>query len=216
MRNPWVCAAACLINFLGDKGYQAAQSLFPEKAAEITIIKKMIEGNINSPQASSCGRLFDAVAAILGICKVNTYDGQAAIELGETVNKEWVGVGGMSPIYPYTITGDVIDPALMFEAILKDLQAGVPVRSIIFRFHYTVAAMVVEGAERARNKKGINSVVLSGGCWHNKYFFEITRQLLLIKGFNVHYHRIVPPGDGGISLGQAMVGYTLWKKLEEG
>ncbi|MFZ5643462.1 MAG: carbamoyltransferase HypF [Bacillota bacterium] len=227
VKNPWVCAVSCLIAFLGDTGYETARSLFPDKTTEIKIIKKMIEENINSPPASSCGRLFDAVAAILGVCKVNTYDGQAAIELGETINKErghtsstelGSGVGGMSPIeepelrpYPFTIIHDIIDPALMFEAILMDLQSGIPVLEIARRFHDTVAAMAVEGAEKARKVKGINIVVLSGGCWHNKYLSETARRLLQRKGFEVYYHRVVPPGDGGISLGQAMVGYTRWK-----
>jgi len=247
VKNPWVCAAATLIHFLGDSGYQSARSLFPDKSPEIATIKKMMKENINCPPASSCGRLFDSVAAMLGICMVNTYDGQAAIELGDMVNKEWghtisgkgthlyrkpgsgvggmspigngSGVGGMSPIgeglainpYRYTINGDVIDPACMFEAILKDLQSGIPVSAIARRFHDTVAAMAVEGAVKARKEKVINSVVLSGGCWHNKYLFETTLQLLQSKGFDVHYHRLVPPGDGGISLGQAVVGYKRWK-----
>jgi len=214
VKNPWVCAVACLIAFLEDKGYQAARTLFPDKKAEIKIIKRMIEENINSPRASSCGRLFDAVAAILGICKVNTYDGQAAIELGEAVAKErgHTSFRGMSPApYPFVITGDIIHPALMFEAIFKDLQSGIQVGTIARRFHDTVAAMAVEGAERARKIKGINIVVLSGGCWHNKYLLATTRRLLQKKGFDVRYHRIVPPGDGGISLGQAVVGYARWK-----
>ena len=211
VKNPWVCAAACLINFLGDSGYMSARYLFPDKTSEIKIIKRMIEKNINSPMATSCGRLFDAVAAILGICKVNTYDGQAAIELGEIVLSSEPGDKPVFP-YPFIIMGDIINPAGMFEAILKDLQSGIPAHAIARRFHDTVADMVVEGAEKARKEKGIGSVVLSGGCWHNKYLFEITRQLLQRRGFDVHYHRLVPPGDGGISLGQAVVGYKRWKK----
>jgi hydrogenase maturation protein HypF len=216
VKNPWICAVSCLITFLGDAGYQAALSIFPDKAAEIKIINKMIEKKINSPQASSCGRLFDAVAALLDICKVNTYDGQAAIELGETVSD------GMSPIsdeipkppfkpYSFTMMHDIINPAPVFESILTDMQAGIPAGEIARRFHDTVAAMAVEGAEQARKIKAITSVVLSGGCFHNKYLHMTTRRLLQKNGFTVHYHRVVPPGDGGISLGQAMVGYARWK-----
>jgi len=215
VKNPWVCAVSCLITFLGDTGYKAARSLFPDQVTEIKIIKKMIEGKINSPLASSCGRLFDAVAAILGICKVNTYDGQAAIELGGTVSlyKERGSKPDLMP-YPFSIIRDIIYPAPMFEAILKDLQSGVPAWAIARRFHDTVATMAVEGAEMARIEKGLNIVALSGGCWHNSYLFETTRQLLQRKQFYVYFHRMVPPGDGGISLGQAMVGYTRWKNNE--
>jgi hydrogenase maturation protein HypF len=225
VRNPWVGAVACLITWLGDAGRQAARSLFPDKGAEIKTIEKMIAQSINSPPASSCGRLFDAVSAILGICRVNTYDGQAAIELGEAVNKEWghtsanghgSGDGGMSPMakdwaYPFEMKGDIIQPGQMFGALLKDLQSGIPVGAIARRFHATVAAMALEGAEKARRERGLNRVVLSGGCWHNKYLLEIARQLLRSKGFGVHCHRLVPPGDGGIALGQAVVGYARWK-----
>lgn len=214
VKNPWVCAAACLIEFLEGSGYQAARALFPDKQAEIKIIKKMIEKNINSPRASSCGRLFDAVAAILGICRVNTYDGQAAIELGEMIKETGhtgQGMGIHLYPYPYTITGDVISPALMLEAILKDLQSGVQLGTIARRFHDTVAAMAAEGAERAGKAKGITIVVLSGGCWHNKYLLSTTRSLLQERGFEVRHHRLVPPGDGGIALGQAMVGYMRYK-----
>ncbi len=217
IKNPWVCAVSCLITFLGDAGYEAAQSLFPNQTAEIKIINKMIKGQINCPPASSCGRLFDAVAAILGICRVNTYDGQAAIELGETVfssqeramfpTYEEMAELDLRP-YAFSIIDDIINPAPMFGAILKDLQSGIPVREIARRYHDTVVAMAVEGAEKARKEKRINMVVLSGGCWHNNYLFARTRQLLQSKGFDVHYHRLVPPGDGGISLGQAMVGFA--------
>lgn len=218
IRNPWVSAVSSLITFLGDAGYDSALSIFPEKAAEIGIIKKMLEENINCPPASSCGRLFDAVAALLGICRVNTYDGQAAIELGEAVLAGISpGNGEMAPLQPYSfgIMNDILTPAPMFESILKDMKDGVPVGKIARRFHDTVAAMAAGGAEQARQLKGINSVVLSGGCCHNKYLLVTTRRLLQKNGFDVHYHRVVPPGDGGISLGQAMIGFKKWGKFSQ-
>lgn len=209
VQNPWICAVGCLIHYLGETGSKAALNLFPEHAAEIKVLAQMMAKKINSPLASSCGRLFDAVSAILGICSVNCYDGQAAIELGEKV---FAAKGEYISPYPFSINQDVINPGAMLEAILSDLQAGVSVPIIACRFHATMAAMLVAGAEIASDRTGIKDVVLSGGCWHNSYLFTITRYSLQHRGFKVHYHRLVPPGDGGISLGQAMVGYMRWRK----
>lgn len=213
VKNPWIAAVSCLITFLGDPGYRRALSVFPDKAGQIKVIKKMMEENINCPPASSCGRLFDAVAALLDVCLVNTYDGQAAIELGECVPAATARANGQTPSinpYPFRITGDAIDPAPVLEAIIKDQQAGVPAGEIARRFHDSVAGMALGGAEKARKLKAISSVVLSGGCCHNQYLLETIRRLLQKNSFNVYCHRVVPPGDGGISLGQAMIGHKIW------
>lgn len=220
VKNPWLTAVSYLVTFLGEQGQMAAGRLFPERAGELKIVEKMVDSGVNSPPASSCGRLFDAVSAILGVCRENTYEGQAAIELGELVpwfpsEKDTSFIKVKLNPYPFVIKGKAISPAAMLAEILDNLNRGMPPALVARRFHDTVAAMVVEAAGRVRERTGLNRVVLSGGCWHNRYLLGVAREVLRGKGFEVFYHRLVPPGDGGISLGQALVGYRRWKFSKE-
>ena len=151
------------------------------------------------------GRLFDAVSAICGICLRATYEGQAAIELemladsGEVGEYEW-------PFFPNPDeTPLAIDPAPVIRAVARDVQAGVDVSTIAARFHNTVARMVAEVCNKLREQTGLNEVALSGGVWQNVLLLERTLNLLQKSGFTVYTHRLVPPNDGGLSLGQAAI-----------
>ena len=122
IREPWRNAAAMLISLHGEKGLELAKAIFTEKALEIEILKRMIEKNINTVQAGTCGRLFDAVSAICGVTKVSSYDGEAAIQLAELVDEHII----YKP-YPFNLLErDIltIDFSTMIEEIALDVLAG--------------------------------------------------------------------------------------------
>lgn len=202
VRNPWITAVAYLVTTLGDKGAAVTEVLFPRRQKEIAIISKMMRSNVNTPLASSCGRFFDAVSALLGVCTVNTYDGQAAIELGEMVPVHYKSI---LEAYPYQLEDGVIKIGSVLEGIVCDIKKKIDAGVIARRFHDTVVGMVIDAAEFVRGKSGLNKVVLSGGCWYNRYMLTAVCEILSNKGFEVYLHSQVPTGDGGLSLGQAMI-----------
>jgi hydrogenase maturation protein HypF len=183
----------------------------------------MVDRGINTVQTSSCGRLFDAVAALLGLREEITYEAQAAIELeGVAVDEPYE----LRPEHAYEIDlvgGDWAqhEPILMstrplWSAILEDLRSGVSKAAISARFHAGVAFGFVKAATRARGATGIAQVVLSGGCMHNRRLVRLLRQGLEAEGFEVFQHRRVSPGDGGLSYGQAAVGAATLSRRSEG
>lgn len=202
VRNPWMTAVAYLVATQGARGCAVAQVLYPQRQKEITVIYKMIQSKVNTPSASSCGRLFDAVSALLGVCTVNTYDGQAAIELGEMVPVHYQGI---LEAYPYQLEDGVIKIGSVLEGIVCDIKKKISASVIAKRFHDTVVGMVISSAELVREKSGLNKVALSGGCWYNRYMLTAVCEILSNKGFEVYFHSQVPTGDGGLSLGQAMI-----------
>lgn len=208
IRQPWRTAVAYLLTFLGDEGKQAARENF--KGKNLDVIERMIERGFNSPLSSGCGRLFDAVSAILGICLENTYEGQAAIELGEMVleNPE----GDALQTYPYEIKEGIIMPGKMLAEIIKDKASCTPVEIISTRFHKTLAKIILETVQEVSLITGLKKVALSGGTWQNPYLFRSVRNLLVTNGFQLLYHRQVPANDGGLALGQVMIAHWRWLK----
>lgn len=169
----------------------------------LSIIEKMIDKNINSPLTSSCGRLFDAVSSLIGIRDKISYEGQAAMEM------ESLCVSGIKERYKFTICKEgeefIIDPQGIFVDIIKDLKGGVDNKVMATKFHNTVAEFTLNLCDKIRENSGINKIALSGGVFQNKYLTEKVVSLLEDKGFKVYTQRKVPPNDGGISLGQAVV-----------
>ncbi|MEW5953872.1 MAG: carbamoyltransferase HypF [Bacillota bacterium] len=206
VQSPWITAVAWLAARLGESGLALATKIFPGRETEVDLLGKMVSRGINSPLASSCGRLFDAAAALLGICLENTYDGQAATELGELAPAEFNLVGDT---YPWEPAGDVIRTGAMLAALMDDLKGCCPKPLIARKFHDTVIDMVVTAARRVRETRGASRVVLSGGSWHNLYLLQGVLAVLEDNGFEVYQHRLVPPGDGGLALGQAVV--AMWR-----
>jgi hydrogenase maturation protein HypF len=208
IRQPWRTAVAYLLTFLGEEGKKYARMVFQGK--NLDVIEKMVVSGFNSPLSSGCGRLFDAVSALLGICLENTYEGQAAVELGEAV-PEQADDNDFQP-YPYEIKEGIILPGKMLAAIINERMAGAPVPSISARFHRTLVSMAGEAVERVSAATGIKKVALSGGTWKNLYLFLSNKMFLNDRGFKVLYHRQVPANDGGIALGQAMIAHWRWRK----
>ncbi|TEB12047.1 carbamoyltransferase HypF [Pelotomaculum propionicicum] len=208
IRQPWRTAVSYLHTFLGGAGKQAAREIFKDK--ELPLIEKMIEKGFNAPLSSGCGRLFDAVSAILGICLENHYEGQAAVELGEIV---LAGAEGdlLSP-YPYAIKEGIINPGEMLAEIIKDRSDHTPVEIIATRFHKTLVKIIFEAVREISRRTGLKKVALSGGTWQNPYLFQSVKNLLAANGYQPLYHRQVPANDGGIALGQVMIAHWRWLK----
>ncbi len=168
-----------------------------------TLLIQMIEKSLNSPLTSSCGRLFDAVAALLGIRSEVHYEGQAALELEMAIRGD-----GFSA-YPYRLREEedqlIFDPAPTVRAIVEDLRNHVPPGVISGGFHQTLATVMVEVCSVLRAKTGLDRVVLSGGVFQNRFLTETVVPLLEVAGFRPVTHSLVPPNDGGLALGQAVV-----------
>jgi hydrogenase maturation protein HypF len=148
------------------------------------------------------GRLFDAVASLVGIRHRVEYEAQAAVELEALVDPSAAGV------YPVEITGDdpaVMDPVPLVQGVVADLVAGTPIPTIAARFHRSLTIALVEVCRRVHTATGLSRIVLSGGVFQNVTFLDAARQALTTAGFEVFRHRVVPPNDGGIALGQAVV-----------
>lgn len=169
---------------------------------EQRILQRQIERSINTPLTSSMGRLFDAVSSLLGICQTTTYEGQAAIELEAIVDPDESG------LYPLSETDTGIDPAPLLAQIIADLRAGIPPARIAARFHNSVAQMIADVCQRLASETGITDVALSGGVFQNTTLLEKTVPLLEAAGLTVYTHRQVPPNDGGLALGQAVIAFV--------
>lgn len=204
-REPLRMAIAYLYDYYGAELFeQSIPCLEGISGMERNLFLRMLAKGINTPLTSSCGRLFDAVAALIGLRNRNSYEGQAAIELEALAE-----MGGATWAYPYAICsgadGFVVDFRLMIGAILQDLAAGEARESMARRFHDTLAAVAVDVCEKIRGECGAQRVVLSGGVFQNKLLTERVNDLLVAQEFQVFTHRLAPPNDGGLALGQAAV-----------
>ena len=161
-------------------------------AAELAVLDGMLRDGLNVTRTSSAGRLFDAVASLLGVCQKMSHEGQAAMRL-----EALAGQTAADP-YPFGWAGDVLDWAPMVEAMLRLRE---PVAVAAARFHETLAEMMVAVAKRARLK----DVCLSGGCFQNRRLLAGAVGRLEAEGFRVWRHREIPPNDAGICLGQLAV-----------
>ena len=170
------------------------------------IIADMIAKGVNSPLSSSCGRLFDAVAAALGVCRDRaSYEGEAAIELEALVDD---GVAAVGNGYPFAVRPGavrVLDPAPLWPVLLADLRAGIAPGSIAARFHRGLAIAVADLAASLARARGVGTIALSGGVFQNRTLLEQVATDLRRRGLDVLQHRQVPANDGGLALGQVAV-----------
>jgi len=173
-----------------------AREGFPEATARL--LGQMLTKGINSPITTSAGRLFDAVAAILGIRSVCSFEGQAAMMVEFQVDEEEQGH------YPVNLQGSdplVFDWEPLFREIIRERDQGTPLPVICARFHNTLVEAILEVAQ----KVGVRRVVLSGGVFQNRYLTEHAFRRLEGAGFRPYIHQRVPPNDGGIALGQIAI-----------
>jgi hydrogenase maturation protein HypF len=167
--------------------------------AERSALQAMLSAQLNSPPTSSMGRLFDAASALLGVRQVATYEGQAAIELEALADPYEAGA------YPFDIHPQVFDPAPVWQGMLSDLRAGVSRPVIAARFHNSLVELSAELCAAVRSTTSVNTVVLSGGVWQNRFLLERSLRRLAAQGFQTLAHRRVPTNDGGLALGQALI-----------
>ena len=218
-REPRRPAIGLLFEMFGEAAFEKTH-LPPFQdipAVELSALKGMLRRKLNSPESSSMGRLFDAVASLIGLRQQMRYEGQAAMELefaldGIATEEAYqlpiadcrLPIEKMPPADTSRIGGRksamVLDWSPTIEAIVSDVQNGVAGGRISAKFHNALAEAVVAVAKRV----GEQRVVLSGGCFQNRYLTERTVRRLQTEGFQPYWHQRVPPNDGGIALGQVI------------
>lgn len=209
IRNPARTALAYLwkADLPWAENFPAVQALStPEKDA----LKFQLSNQINTVNTSSMGRLFDVVAAIIGLRLKANYEAQAAIELEAIAESE------ESNFYPFAYEQNEaeeieIDPTPLINLVLSDFLASTPLSSISARFHNSIVEMVKHVAMTMRNLENLNLIALSGGVWQNAYLLDRTVQALRTENFVVLLHNQLPPNDAGVALGQAMVAHHTFK-----
>lgn len=202
IRKPYRLAIGYLYSLFGDIPKLSFLDNVSEE--EIKIIKEQIEKGINTPLTSSIGRLFDAISSILNICSEATYEGQPAIELEMAIEDT-----DSEEYYNFEIENDndtfIIKVKPLFEEILDDISK-VPNSYISVKFHNTVARIILDLSTLIREETKINTVALSGGCFQNRALLKKSIVFLKEERFRVYIHSNVPCNDGGLSLGQAIIG----------
>jgi hydrogenase maturation protein HypF len=217
IKEPRRTAIGVLYEIFGDALF-AQSDLIPLRSfspAELQVLRQVLARTVNSPPTSSAGRLFDAVAAISGVCQRNSFEGQAAMELEFAITE-----GAEGDVYPFALdlrqgesgAADLIiaDWAPMILALLGDLKRGVPVGTVSARFHRTLAEIIVAVAQRV----ALERVALSGGCFQNKFLTERAVRRLEAAGFRPYWHQRIPPNDGGIAVGQIVAALRSLRKGE--
>ena len=206
IREPRRTALGLLYNYFGDEIFEWMWPLKPLKtfsSKECEILRSMLEKKLNTPLTSSVGRLFDAVAAILGLSQISDFEGQAAMKLefaiaGFKTNETYHFLINESDNLKWDIPLRLVNLKPMLTELLSDIHHSKPIPLISAKFHNTLVEMILTVSRIS----GEDRVVLSGGCFQNKYLTELTIARLLKEGFKPFWHKHVPPNDGGISLGQ--------------
>ncbi|MBW4635629.1 MAG: carbamoyltransferase HypF [Iphinoe sp. HA4291-MV1] len=213
MREPWRNTYAQLISAFSwedlKQKYRNLEILEFLEQKPLKLLNQLVEKEINVPLTSSVGRLFDAVAAAIGICREEcSYEGQAAIEmeaLADTIflnHKEYLNYH-----FKFVVSDNIyhIDSHPMWQALLNDLQQHTPQVVLAAKFHTSLANTIVEMVDNLRQKNDIHQVVLTGGVFQNCILLKQVTEHLQALGINVLTHSLVPPNDGGLSLGQAII-----------
>ncbi len=211
IREPWRMAMSYLYQALGEEAFTCGHpvtSLLPD--ADRPLFAQMLRRGINSPHSSSCGRLFDAVGALLNIRHRVSYDGQGAIELEALAEGAQEDLPPSDEEYSYRLLYPDSAPFQVdFCPLIRELMAHtadrIPPATTALRFHRTVAAAATEACRRIAAESGLNHVILSGGVFQNRLLTEMIYTALTNGGLTVHTQRVVPPNDGGIALGQAAI-----------
>lgn len=203
-KKPYRMGLIYLETAMHEKGADMADlTLTGLTRAEKDIMLGQMRADYHQTFTSSCGRLFDAVAAVLGLCGINQYEGQAAAELEACADRYEKGHYG----FGLTKAKDVwlMSAFPMISELTADIKRGRPRGTIAQKFHLTLAEMFTAALVKVRDETGLNRVVISGGVFHNQILLAALIALLNQHEFMVYHHRQVPPGDGGISLGQAII-----------
>ncbi len=227
IKEPRRVALGLLYELFGDEIF-AMEELAPVRAfsaQELALLQNMLTKSLNAPLTSSAGRLFDAVAAIVGLRQQTQFEGQAAMELefaldgietdeaypfrifdfgsqnnGRAQTSQESAIRNPKFEIPNSKSTIAVDWAQMIQKILDDVRSAIPVGLVSAKFHNTLVDAIIAVAQRV----GEERVVLSGGCFQNKYLTERAIHRLRSEGFRPYWHQRLPPNDGGIALGQAV------------
>ena len=192
-REGWRSAASLIFDVRGEQGNPGMGALSPGKPRlDEAKVRYMLERGINVVPTTSVGRLFDAVASITGVAQQNRFEGQAAMLLENEI-------GPLRTEEAYPLASGDWGPLIL--AVMADKRAGIAISLIAARFHNALVNWIVEVATQA----GPKQIVLSGGVFQNRYLTERAAAVLESRGFEVYTHQRVPPNDGGIALGQAVM-----------
>ncbi len=220
IREPWRNTYAHLVESIGWKAFAERYPTLPLfkhlSGKPLAILESMLTNGVNTPLASSCGRLFDAVSAAIGICPDSAlFEGQGAMEL-EALADEWLASSEVEgPGYRFAISpsGEPllprIDPTPMWHALLDDLHAEVPAGGIAARFHKGLAGALYEMTasilSEMEPETPITTIALSGGCFQNSLLLASLLELLESEGLRCLTHSRLPSNDGGLALGQGVI-----------
>ena len=211
IKNPWQMAMGYLYQVFGDRVFERKLPIFNAVGEmELKNVLRLIERGTNSPVTTSCGRLFDAVAAMSGLRFFVNYEGQAAVEFEQSIDVVtndrysfyFVESGGR-----YLIKWDE-----MIKQVVFDVESGVGIGMISAKFHNGLAEVVSKVVGEIAEDKGFEKVVLSGGVFMNIFLLDALTDKLKEKGLQIYTHSRVPANDGGIALGQLVAGDAMLKE----
>ncbi len=219
VREPRRSALGLLYELWGDGLWSRGQEFLRTRfiGSEVRVLRRMLERGFQCPRTSSVGRLFDAVASLLGLRQLCSFEGQAAMEvefqMPSSDSDRSSGDPQPGSFYPFSYsppTGKqpelrnswLVDWGPAIEDLLRDITEGLPVTQIVSKFHRALCEAMVRMAEESGERR----VMLSGGCFQNRHLTEEGVRRLRREGFQVYWHQRVPPNDGGLALGQALAG----------
>ncbi len=179
-------------------------------AAGLHVLRQQIPRGVGCVPTSSMGRLFDAVASLLGVCQQVSYEGQAAIELEHLARRS--ARSGRPAELDFAVTGGLLDPAPLVAGLVEGLRAGATPADLAAGFHQAVIRATVRAARYCADSAGIQTIGLTGGVFANRILLHGLRESLAQSGYEVLTHRIVPCNDGGLALGQATIAAAQWAR----
>jgi len=203
--NPWRMALSYLYKYFGNDFISLDIPFLNQIENEnLDLLIMSIDKGINAPLTSSSGRLFDSVSALLGLCTKASFHAEAPMRLEAIINPE------VRDTYPFHAKA-YISFREMFHEIIRDIKEQKPDWYISTKFHNTIISIIFATADKIRKETGIRKVVLSGGTFQNRYLLEESENTLGMNGFEVFANQRVPSNDGGIALGQLLIGATQLK-----
>jgi hydrogenase maturation protein HypF len=206
IKEPWRMGVSFLFHSFGEQFIERKIPFLLNLGQDkIITITQMIKKNINTFLTSSLGRLFDSLTAIVNQKNFVSYEGQAAVEFENLIYNSKQNYNNNS-WYKFILDDNKsIQTGMLAEEILYDIQKGIAPEIISYKFHLGIVKILTLIAEKIRDEQKLSKVVLSGGCFQNNFLVSCLVQELKLKNFDVFTHRFVPPNDGGISLGQAVI-----------
>ena len=198
-KNPWRMAVSYLHHYFGrDFNFHSLDFLKDISDFDLEFVLEMLDKNLNCPETSSCGRLFDAVSALANCCTVGSFHAEAPMRLEAAINKS------CDETYHFE-AGSPINLKPIFEGILESLSKKEEQGIISAKFHNTIINIIFAIVKKLRAERGINKVVLSGGSFQNRFMLEKVEKLLSGNNFEVYSHQETPSNDGSLALGQLVI-----------